>query len=113
MRHAEDWIWRVALLCVVAAVSTAAAASSVSTKHSPAKPAVTVSTTTRPSSVPHVTITTGTLPTAPGSKKTAPTRAGPWPAGTSGYTDVLASISVSAGQAFAETRARAATAAAL
>ncbi len=113
MRHADDWIWRVALLFVVTVISTAAAASSVSTKHSPAKPKVTVPTTTRPSSVPQVTITTGTLPTAPGSKKTPPTSAGAWPAGTSGYTDVLASISVSAGRAFAETRARAAAAAGL
>ena len=100
---------RAALLFLVTAISTAAAASSVSTKRTPTPPKATVATTTtRPATSPQQTMTTGTLPTAPGNKKTPPTPAGTWPTGTSGYTDVLASISVSAGRAVAESRARAA-----
>ena len=104
-----------AFLFVVTVISTAAAASSVSTKSPHTKPPVTttVATTTRPAPPPQPTITTGPLPTAPGTKKRPPTPAGAWPAGTSGYTDVLASISVSAGRAIAEARERAAVAAGL
>ena len=100
------------LLFVLTAIATAAAASSVSTKHSPTKPKVTAPAKTRPAAT-QPTITTGPLPTAPGSKKAPPTAAGDWPAATSGYTNVLASIPVSAGRAVAEGRARAAAAAGL
>lgn len=111
MSSSADSLTRLALLLVVAAISTAAAASSVSTK-SANKPKATVPAKTRPAAPPP-TITTGPLPTAPGTKKTPPTPPGAWPAATSGYTNILASIPVSAGIAVAQARARAARAAGL
>ena len=81
-------------------------------------------TSTTVTTTPAPTLTTGTLPTAPGETGTAPATAAPpattsppptlsgglvgWPAGRSGYTDVLASIPVSAGRAAAEAQARSA-----
>ena len=100
--------WRpAALLFVVAAIATAAAAAAAPWKSSSpvvaTEPGITVGPGSTPTATlppaPQPTITTGTLPTAPGS--TTPRRpishgvAG-WPAGQGGYTDVLASIAVSA-----------------
>ena len=71
---------------------------------------------------PQPTISTGTLPLAPGAPSTStattttpksrpkpnPNALAVWPAGKSGYTDVLESIPVSAGRPLALERARAA-----
>ena len=63
---------------------------------------------------PAPTITTGPLPTAPGAPSTAattvpapnPNALAVWPAGESGYTDILESLPVTGGRAAAVTRAR-------
>jgi hypothetical protein len=124
-----DWIWPVLAFFVLTVAATAAAVAAASTKstHStltatqptvsvrpPATsgPPATTSVATAPAATTPTT-TNGPLPTAPGETTTPapappPVRTGlvTWPAGTSGYTDVLESIPVSAGRAFAEARAR-------
>jgi hypothetical protein len=131
-----DWIWPVVLFFILTAVSTAASVAAA-TKSSPTvvatlpgvtvgpgatTPATTPTATLPP--VPQPTITTGQLPTAPGATTgapvttappvtTPPSSAGGWPAGHSGYTNVLQSIPQSAGRSQADAKARAATAAGL
>ena len=77
----------------------------------------TVSVTSTLPTAPQPTISTGTLPKAPGapstSSVTTPTPANPnalaeWPAGKSGYTNVLESLPLAGGRANAVARARAA-----
>jgi hypothetical protein len=77
---------------------------------------VAVTTAANTFSAPEPTITTGPLPTAPGSATgTTPTTPAPkpnpnalaiWPAGKSGFTVVLESIPVGSGLTFARQRAR-------
>jgi len=136
-----DWIWPVVLFFVLTVISTAAAVAAASTSGSSTvvatQPGVTVgpgatTAATAPTATlppaPQPTITTGQLPTAPGSTTAppvtttapppattapAPTGAGSWPAGRSGYTNVLASVPQSAGRAGADASARRAAAAGL
>ena len=125
-----DWVWPALLFLAVALVATAAAVAANGSDGSGttivAKPTVTLGpgakqtppVTTAPntlSSAPRPTVTTGTLPKAPGAPSTtvATTPAPPpghgltaWPAGTTGYTDVLESLPLSAGRRAASSRAR-------
>lgn len=125
-----DWVWPALLFFAVALVATAAAVAANGTGGSEttivAKPTVTLGpgtgktapATTPPStlsSAPHPTVTIGTLPKAPGAPSTSvATTPAPapdhgltaWPAGTTGYTDVLASLPLSVGRAGAADRAR-------
>src|SRR3954462_15380863 len=128
-----DWIWPVALFFLLTIVATApvlianstretSAASATATTDVPVGPGQTqgtvpvVSTATVPNA-PSVTITTGPLPTAPGSPVTKPGATTPaprpnpkalaaWPAQKSGYTIILESLPVTAGKANAIARAR-------
>jgi hypothetical protein len=132
-----DWVWPVLLLLAIAVAGAAAAVASgssspasqtfVETRDSVAfgpaalplpapvaHPQATLATAPRP------TITTGPLPTAPGrTTPTTTTTAGPppglatWPAGRTGYTDVLESLPLASGRAAAITLARAAKTAGL
>jgi hypothetical protein len=132
-----DWMWPVLGLLALSAIATAAAVATGSPRGGggktlvatnaqvtvgPGAPRLTVpvaGTSTLPTA-PQPTISTGTLPLAPGapSTRTATTpkpkpKANPnalatWPAGKSGYTDVLESVPVSAGRPLALERARAA-----
>jgi hypothetical protein len=126
-----DWIWPVLAFLVLTIVATAAAVAAASTKKSaastltatsphvsvgPAAPVGSVPVTTVPTvtATPQPTITTGPLPTAPGETTAnappspPPVRTGVagWPAGKSGYTDVLESIPLTAGRPLADARAR-------
>jgi hypothetical protein len=129
-----DWIWPVLLFLVLTVVSTAAAvaAGSARSNASPTvvatEPHVTVGPGAAPATVPSAvptstlptapqpTISTGTLPRAPGSPSTSvattpapnPNALADWPAGKSGYTDVLESLPEKGGRANALARARAA-----
>jgi hypothetical protein len=129
-----DWIWPVLLFLVLTVVSTAAAvaasgtgkraaATIVATKPhvtvGPGAPQATVPTITRTSTLrtaPAPTITTGTLPLAPGAASTSsvttpapsPNALATWPSGKAGYTNVLESLPLGAGQNNALARARAA-----
>jgi hypothetical protein len=130
-----DWIWPVLLFLVITVVATAAAVAAGSTSHRAAativgtapsvpvgpgatRPAVSTPTPTSTlPTAPQPTISHGTLPAAPGapstSSVTTPTPANPnapavWPAGQSGWTDVLESLPLAAGRANALARARAA-----
>ena len=129
-----DWIWPVAFFFVLTIVATAAvlianASRSSTDKALTAVPtgvtvgpgstgrgAVPVTTSTTPN-VPQPTITTGPLPSAPGSPSTpagttpappSPNALAVWPAGKSGYTNVLESLPVKNGRAVALQHARAA-----
>jgi len=125
-----DWVWPALLFLAVALVATAAAVAANSTGGEGttivAGPTVTVGpgekqtapAATVPGTVPSAprpTVTTGTLPKAPGAPSTTvattptPARAGgltAWPAGTTGYTDVLESLPLGVGRAAAASRAR-------
>ncbi len=118
-----DWIWPAFLLLLLTIGVTGAAVASSSPTHaaSPAtttrpvtttRPAVTTTTapvaTTAPATTAATTTTTRT--TTPRRTPTTPTPPGltAWPAGRSGYTDVLESIPLAAGRAFAIARAVAA-----
>lgn len=128
-----DWIWPVLLFLVltIAATGAALAANAARTDNSrtlvATGPTVTVGPGVTPSTVaptvtstlpgaPAPTITTGPLPTAPGTSPrggstTPPPAANPnalavWPAGQSGYTEVLESIPVANGRDAAVARAR-------
>lgn len=127
-----DWIWPVLVLAFVAVGSTAVALGarnerrgatptlvatgshvtvSITTPTTATATTTTVPTTTR--TVPQPTISTGTLPAAPGSPSTttptvpppttttAPAGLRSWPSGTSGWTDVLESTPQSSGHAAA------------
>jgi hypothetical protein len=129
-----DWIWPVLLFAALAGVATTAAIAASSNRESgqstlvATSPAVTlgpgasrapVAVTTGGSTLPNApqpTFTTGPLPTAPGSASTgAVTAPAPrpnpkaltvWPAGQTGYTNVLESLPLAAGRAAAVARAR-------
>jgi hypothetical protein len=129
-----DWIWPTLAFLVLAVAATAvtvAVAAGGATKSSipnqatnnvtvgPGASQGSVAVTTRANtfSPPEPTVTTGPLPTAPGSGTTTPPATTPkpapnpnalavWPAGKSGFTVVLESIPVSNGISFAEQRAR-------
>ncbi|HEV7133047.1 MAG TPA: hypothetical protein VGN27_04875 [Gaiellaceae bacterium] len=131
-----DWIWPVLLFLVITVVATAAAVAAASTSKphesaivattpsvtvGPGAPQPTVVTQTPTSTLPTApqpTITTGTLPAAPGAPSTSstttpapttnPNALTSWPAGRSGYTNVLESLPVTAGRPAAFARARAA-----
>jgi hypothetical protein len=127
-----DWIWPVAFFFVLTIVATAAVLTVNATRSSAKGPltavppgvtvgpgtttggAPPVSTSTTPA-VPSPTITTGPLPTAPGTGTsptgTTPTPPSPnalaaWPAGKSGYTNILESIPVKNGRTVAVEHAR-------
>ena len=128
-----DWVWPVAGFLLLTAAATGAVLALTASRSSASQPltatiavpfgpgatrsALPVVTTSTLPNAPQPTITTGPLPTAPGAptRKPATTPAGPkrnpnalavWPAGTSGYTDVLESVPVTAGLATATARAR-------
>jgi hypothetical protein len=129
-----DWIWPVLLFLVLTIVSTAAAVAAVSTRDEAAAtivatkpnvpvgpgativPVPTVTQTSTLPTAPAPTITTGTLPRAPGAPSTnAVTTPAPnpnalavWPEGKSGYTTVLESLPITGGRNPAAARARAA-----
>jgi hypothetical protein len=123
-----DWIWPVILFLLLTIAATAAvliangsrdgkASLATATTRVPVGPGQThgtvpiVSTTTP--NAPSVTITTGPLPTAPGTGTTPATTPKPnpnalaeWPGDKSGYTIVLESLPVAGGRANAVARAR-------
>jgi len=139
-----DWIWPVIALAFLTVGSTAVALGARNERRAAAPVLVatgshvtvsigstttrttatttTVAHTTPPSTetVPQPTISTGTLPVAPGSPSNPVTTTAPptttttpapsgvrsWPDGTSGWTDVLESLPESAGRAAAAARAR-------
>ena len=124
-----DWIWPALVFFVLTVIATAAAVAATSSKGASTLVAtnsgltvgpgqqttVVVATNTLPTA-PQPTITTGTLPTAPGNATTVvttpppATAAGGWPAGRSGYTNVLESVPVSVGRTRADAAARQAAA---
>jgi hypothetical protein len=127
-----DWIWPVLLFLVLTIVATAAALAANAARSDSSRtlvatgPTVTVGPGSPPSTVaptitstlpgaPAPTITTGPLPTAPGTgprggsttpPPTNPNALAVWPAGQSGYTEVLESLPVANGRAAAVARAR-------
>jgi SPOR domain len=125
-----DWIWPVALFLLLTILATGAVLIANATRTTSTRVAtattkvalgpgqtqgtVPVVTTSTLPNAPQPTITTGPLPTAPGSATgKVPTTPAPnpnalavWPAGTSGYTDVLESLPVAGGRANAVARAR-------
>jgi hypothetical protein len=127
-----DWVWPVLLFLVLTVVATglAVAAGAARKAQTPilatddtvtVGPGATVGslpvTSTGPSTLPVApapTITTGPLPAAPGTAtgktttapKPNPNALASWPAGKSGYTEVLESLPVAAGFANAVARAR-------
>jgi hypothetical protein len=128
-----DWIWPVLFFAVLTAIATTAAVAANSARErstpvilattpsvtvGPGAPQGTLPVTSSPANLPTApapTITTGALPTAPGAAstgaKTVPAPPNPnalavWPAGESGYTDVLESLPVQGGRAAAIARAR-------
>jgi hypothetical protein len=128
-----DWIWPVLLFLVLTAAATATALAARSERNGsrpiiatnvniPLGPGATegvVPATSSPATLPvptnQPTITTGPLPSAPGTPSTGaattPVPANPnalatWPANKSGYTVVLESLPVSNGRAAAIARAR-------
>jgi hypothetical protein len=129
-----DWIWPVLLFLVLTIVSTAAAVAAGSARSNasptvvatdpqvtvgPGVPPATVPTAVPTSTLPTApqpTISTGTLPRAPGAPSTGavttptpnPNALTDWPAGKSGYTDVLESLPEAGGRLNALARARAA-----
>jgi len=129
-----DWIWPVLLFLVLTILATAAAVAAGTTRdHSSAtvvatNPQVTVgpgapqptvptaATTSTLPTAPQPTISTGTLPRAPGAPSTSvvttpapnPNALTEWPQGKSGYTTVLVSLPQAVGRANALARARAA-----
>ena len=108
------------LLLLLTVGTTAAVVAASPAKHTAARPPVTatVQTTTTTKTTPPVTTTTTATTattTAPTTTTTGTTTATPapsgrtvWPAGRSGYTDVLESIPLASGRAFAVARAVAA-----
>jgi hypothetical protein len=124
-----DWIWPVLLFLVITVAATAAAVAAGSTKRhevativateppvtvGPGAPQPTVPTATPTSTLPTApqpTISTGTLPTPPGTLSTngvttpKPNALAEWPTGKSGYTIVLVSLPVAVGRPNAVARA--------
>jgi hypothetical protein len=128
-----DWIWPVLLFGVITVAATAAAIALGSTKPAastfaattphvtvgPGAPQATVPTAVPTSTLPAApqpTITNGPLPTAPGPPSRPggttpapnPNALAEWPAGKSGYTNVLESLPLGAGRVVALAKARAA-----
>jgi hypothetical protein len=129
-----DWIWPVLFFFVLTVVATAASVAAGSTgdksgttlvaTNTPVtvgpgvtEPPVSIVTQTgKLPTAPAPTITTGTLPKAPGLPSTPvvttpapnPNALAVWPGGKSGYTNVLESLPLAAGQANAAARAKAA-----
>ena len=133
-----DWIWPVLALALLTVCSTAVALGARSERHAaaptliatsshvtvsittPATTRTTVAkTTTTAPTLPQPTISTGTLPLAPGAPSTTtptvpapttttrtPTGVRPWPSRKSGWTDVLESVPQSAGRSAAVSQAR-------
>jgi hypothetical protein len=128
-----DWIWPVLLFAVLTVIATTAAVAANSARDratpvllattpsvtvGPGAPPGTLPVTSSPANLPTApppTITTGKLPTAPGSPSTGattvpapsnPNALAVWPAGESGYTDILESLPVTGGLAHAVARAR-------
>jgi hypothetical protein len=128
-----DWIWPVLLFAVLTVIATTAAVAANSARDratpvllattpsvtvGPGAPPGTLPVTSSPANLPTApapTITTGELPTAPGSPSTGattvpapsnPNALAVWPAGESGYTDILESLPVTGGLAAAVARAR-------
>jgi hypothetical protein len=128
-----DWIWPVVFFLVLTVIATTAAvaANSARKKAEPTLAATTPSVTVGPGAhqgtlpvttvhstlptAPAPTITNGPLPAAPGAPSTGattvPAPSNPkalavWPAGQSGYTDVLESLPAAGGRANAVARAR-------
>ena len=126
-----DWIWPVLFFLVLTVIATSAALAANSAREKseptlaatatpvtvgPGAPQGTVAPTSSPANLPTApppTITNGPLPTAPG-EPTGPTKVPPpnpnalatWPAGQSGYTDVLVSLPAAGGRSAALARAR-------
>jgi hypothetical protein len=128
-----DWIWPVGLFFLLTIAATTVVLIANSTRASSAGPAVAttdvplgpgqtqatvpVISTATVANAPSVTVTTGPLPTAPGSPVTKPGATTPtpkpnpnalaaWPAQKSGYTIVLESLPLTRGKAIAIARAR-------
>jgi hypothetical protein len=128
-----DWIWPVLLFAVLTVIATTAAVAANSARDrgtpvllattpsvtvGPGAPPGTLPVTSSPANLPTApppTITTGVLPAAPGSPSTGattvpapsnPNALAVWPAGESGYTDILESLPVTGGLAAAVARAR-------
>jgi hypothetical protein len=130
-----DWIWPVLFFFVLTVIATGAAVAASSSGATaaqttlvatgtpvPVGPGVTqptvptVAPTSTLATAPHVTVTTGPLPHAPGAPSTKvittpapnPNALAVWPDGKSGYTNVLESLPLAAGRDNALARARAA-----
>jgi len=128
-----DWIWPVLFFLVLTVIATSAAVAANSAREKseptlaatatpvtvgPGAPQGTVAPTSNPANLPTApapTITNGPLPTAPGAPQTGPTKVPPapnpkalvaWPAGQSGFTDVLLSLPAAGGRPAALARAR-------
>jgi hypothetical protein len=127
-----DWVWPVLLFLALTAIATALAVAAGAARRAQTPTIVATATpvtvgpgasvgavpvTSAPSTLPAApapTITTGPLPTAPGTGSTGsvttprpnPNALTVWPAGKSGYTDVLESLPVVAGRQAAVARAR-------
>jgi hypothetical protein len=129
-----DWVWPVLLFLLLTAAATALAVAAGAARNAqtptlvatrdtvtvgPGAPRAALPVTSGPSTLPAApapTITTGPLPNAPGSPSTPtatattpksnPNALAVWPAGKSGYTTVLESLPLAAGQERALARAR-------
>ena len=128
-----DWIWPTLLFLVLTILATAAALAANAAREASeptlvaTSPSVSVGPGATPTNIPvssapatlpvptnQPTITTGPLPSAPGTATGVtpttpaqnPNALTPWPAGKSGYTVVLESLPVSNGRAAAVARAR-------
>ena len=120
MTSSSAWI-RPALFFLAVSASATAIAVIVSVSRGSSSATTTTTTTTTPPAKTTTVVTTTSTTTAPPPTATIttttppphPTAPGAWPAGTSGYTVVLESIPLSAGRAFAASRARAARGAGL
>jgi len=104
---------RAFLLLLLTAGATAAVVAASTPKHTAAPPATTTRQTTTAPPTTTTTTTTTPPPTRTTTTTTTTTTVAPqsltaWPAGASGYTDVLESIPLASGRAFAVARALAA-----
>ena len=106
-----DWIWP-ALLLLVLTIGVTAGVVVASTPTHAASPTTTTAPTTTTGTTTTTPTTTTTTTTTRSTTTTTTTAPPPgltaWPAGQSGYTDVLESIPLASGRAFAIARALAA-----
>jgi hypothetical protein len=97
------------LLLLTAGTTAAAVVAASPAKHGAAKPPVTTTVQTTTTTPPVTTTTTMTTTATTTTTRTTTTAAPPgltaWPAAGSGYTDVLESIPLASGRAFAVARA--------